>query len=160
MDGMPNQRSIRRHSKFCFSTSVFLVFSYSNRPHMHPQSFPPSFLPSRSANRRSSKWFYRTLFGLPTIFYCYYYYNLESVPITGRVRFNALSPGFIQYLGSTFPGSKARYQDKILPQDHADTIYVEKVLILSFSCLIRRLHRSYFKLLDNLTIRFKIQKFT
>ncbi len=58
-----------------------------------------------------------------------FYYNIEQVPISGRRRFNCISPAYEEAMAkSHYQGIMQAYGRDILPPDHPDSRMVNKVL--------------------------------
>ncbi|EWC46969.1 hypothetical protein DRE_03731 [Drechslerella stenobrocha 248] len=118
-----------------------------------PTSTPPRFFhtsaPQQSAYYRRHQRSQRLRAGLlnlllrwasrPTFFFevaglggltgCFYLYHVEEVPVSGRRRFNVISPEFEQQLGEgQYAEIQRQFQHKILPERDARVRQVQRVL--------------------------------
>lgn len=59
----------------------------------------------------------------------FYVYNLETVPITGRRRFNIISPATeAQLAGQMFQATMDEFRGRVLPRDHPAVKRVRRVM--------------------------------
>ncbi|KAF2714659.1 hypothetical protein K504DRAFT_469098 [Pleomassaria siparia CBS 279.74] len=73
--------------------------------------------------------FYRDVGVITTGSAGFYVYHLETVPVSGRRRFNMISPAFEAYVGKmSVEEIKKEYQGRILPEEDVRVQQVKKVL--------------------------------
>ncbi|KAK5669879.1 metalloendopeptidase [Batrachochytrium dendrobatidis] len=75
-----------------------------------------------------SKRFYLLIGGCIVLFSVYYYEHLETVPISGRRRFNDVSPGMERLIGNqTYEAVMHEYRHAILPAYHPQSVFVRRI---------------------------------
>lgn len=70
----------------------------------------------------------RTVLVIATAGGTFYVYNLETVPITGRRRFNVISPEAEKQMAGDYQDILRQFKGKVLPESHPYTQLVAKVV--------------------------------
>ena len=92
------------------------------------------FSQSRSPLTRLQRWaqrknFYGEVFAVATVLGGFYIYNLETVPVSGRRRFNVVSPEWEHQMGDQeYEAILQEYRASILPEWDPQVRSVKKVL--------------------------------
>lgn len=82
--------------------------------------------------------FYYEVGGIGLVAGGFYVYNLEPVPVSGRRRFNVISPKYERQMGEeTYNQVIEQYRGRILPQNHSDVLLVKRVLARLLSGLAK-----------------------
>ena len=112
------------------------IFSSQRHPGACIRRFTsgPKFSQSRNPLTRLQRWtqrktFYREVFAVATVLGGFYIYNLETVPVSGRRRFNVVSPEWEHQMGDQeYESILQEFKASILPDWNPQVRLVKQVL--------------------------------